>query len=56
MDIYSLFQNSEYLPNALDPHPSSLGYKKISDLIINELGDELWIITGYLAMYLNGCL
>ena len=41
VDIYSLFQNSEYLPNALDPHPSSLGYKKISDLIINELGDEL---------------
>ena len=40
VDIYALFRDSTYLPNSLDPHPSKEGYEKISELIIERIGDE----------------
>jgi len=41
VDIYELFKDSTYLPNSLDPHPSKEGYKMISELILDSVGDDL---------------
>ena len=42
VDIFDIFKDNTYLPNSMDPHPSSEGYKKISEKILEEVGDDLW--------------
>lgn len=41
VDVFDLFSDSTYLPNSMDPHPSKEGYKRISEFIIEKVGDDL---------------
>lgn len=43
VEVYSEFKNnSEYLPNPLNIHPSKTGYKAISDLVIKKINETLF--------------
>lgn len=43
VDTYDTFkENSKYLPNPLNIHPSKEGYKAISDLVIDKINDTLF--------------
>lgn len=42
IDIYQLFKNNkDYLPNPLDIHPSTVGYKAIADEIIKVINHHI---------------
>lgn len=42
VDVYDLFKDNEYLPNANDIHPSIEGYEAISEKIIKVIDNKLF--------------